>query len=66
MIFNLSHSFFLLFDYLLYEKIEDTKGIIRICKLKKKDNTMAKTKRTNNDLRRKLQIEQNEPTRNWG
>jgi hypothetical protein len=26
MVFNLSHSFFLLFDYLLYEKFEDTKG----------------------------------------
>jgi hypothetical protein len=35
MIFNLSHSFFLLFDYLLYGKF---------------DNTMAKGKRTNNDL----------------
>ena len=35
MVFNLSHSFFLLFDYLLYEKFEDTKGVIRICKLKK-------------------------------
>ena len=37
MILNLSHSFFLLFDYLLYEKF---------------DNTMAKGKMTNNDLRR--------------
>ena len=35
MVFNLSHSFFLLFDYLLYEKFEDTKGVIRIRKLKK-------------------------------
>ena len=35
MIFNLSHSFILLFDYLLYDKFEDTKGIIRICKLQK-------------------------------
>jgi len=52
MIFNSSHSLFLLFDYLLYENFEDTKGIIRICKLKKKDNTMTKTKRTNNDLGR--------------
>ena len=64
MIFNSSHSFLLLFDYSLYmyENFEDTNGIIRICKLKKKDNTMAKTKRTNNDLRRyKCKIEQNEP-----
>jgi hypothetical protein len=33
MVFNLSHSFFLLFDYLLYEKFEDIKGVIRIRKL---------------------------------
>jgi hypothetical protein len=35
MVFNLSDSFFLLFDYLLYERFEDTKGVIRIRKLKK-------------------------------
>jgi len=35
MVFNLSHSFFLLFDYLLYRKFEDTKGVIRIRKLKR-------------------------------
>ena len=52
MIFNSSYSFLPLFDYSLYENFEDTNGIIIICKLKKKDNTMTKTKRTNNDLRR--------------
>ena len=32
------------------EEFEDTKGVIRIRKSKRTDNTMAKRKRTNNDL----------------
>jgi len=44
------------------EEFEDTKGLIKIRKSRKIDNTMSK--RTNNDLKNihiKLKIEQHEP-----
>jgi len=37
-------------ESLLYEELEDTKGVIRIRKSKDKQHTMAKRKRTNNGL----------------
>jgi hypothetical protein len=37
-------------QYAEEEEIEDIKGVIRIRKSKKIDNTMAKRKRPNNDL----------------
>ena len=36
----------------MQEEFEDTKGVIRIHKSKRTDNTMAKRKRTNNDKQR--------------
>jgi hypothetical protein len=44
MVFNSSHAFFLLFDYWRYEKFEETKGVIRIRKLKNRQYNCQKEK----------------------
>jgi hypothetical protein len=51
---------------IIYEKFEDTKGVIRICKLKNRQHNgqKIKDKRTNNDLQnitQKLKIKYHEP-----
>ena len=48
----LSVLWFTAFDALWYlqEEFENTKGVIRICKSRKAENTMVKRKRTNNNL----------------
>ena len=39
----------------LYEELEDTKEVIRICNSRRKDNIMAKRKRKNSDLQNTTQ-----------
>ena len=56
---------------LFREEFEDTKGVIRIRKLKngQHNDQMKKNKRTNKDLQNihiKLKIEKHEPTKNPG